>query len=268
MGGSVRFMVTGSAPAPVRLLEFFHELGLPLYEAYGMSENVVPVAMNRPDGYRIGSVGRPLPQNEIRVADDGELLVRGPGLFAGYYRDSGSSELFTANGYYHTGDYAEIDADGFVALKGRKSEIIKTSAGRRISPVGIEAKLEEVPEVDRAVVFGAGRKCLSALLTLSGVHPVPVDSPSCGTPCELESLRRIVNVSVAAVRLLPEAERPAGFLLLRRPLSIERGEITPNLKLRRAVIEAVFRAQLDALYERIGFETASPIIIVAKDNDE
>lgn len=268
MGGGIRFMVTGSAPTPVALLQFFHAIGLPLYEAYGLSENIVPMALNRPGQFQLGTVGRPLEENTLRLDDDGELLVKGAGVFAGYFRDP-RPDCFTADSFYRTGDYASFGAGGFLRLRGRKSEIIKTSTGRRISPVGIEAKIEESPYIDRAVVMGSGRKCLCAILSLNpgATKPQPENTTESqlwqdthfGAEQILLSVRRCVES-------LAEHERPGGYLIVERVLSIDAGELTPNLKLKRNAIAEAFEARINALYERIeaGGDSAVPHLLVAQ----
>ncbi len=166
VGRRMRFMITGSASTPAWLLEFFHGIGLLVLEAYGISENAVPMAANRLQNYRFGSVGRPFAENEIRFADDGEILVRGPGVFAGYFRDAEQQARFTQDGYLQTGDIGHFDADGFLYLTGRKAEIIKTSTGRRISPAAVEAVYAQSPYIDQVVVVGEGRKYLVGLIVL------------------------------------------------------------------------------------------------------
>jgi long-chain acyl-CoA synthetase len=251
MGGNVRFMVTGSAPTPIPLLEFFDAIGLPLYEAYGMSENVVPMALNRPAECRLGTVGKPLPYNETKLAEDGELLVRGAGVFAGYHKDD-RADIFTADGYYRTGDFAKFDDDGFLRLGGRKSEIIKTSTGRRISPLGIEALLQEIAYVDRAVVVGAGRKALAAILIVKADYRLSFD----GSLTQNSRAQRIVREQdlradvTRTLHALPAHEHPIGYLLSSYTLSIEAGELTPNLKLKRKAIESRFESELDQLYRQ------------------
>jgi long-chain acyl-CoA synthetase len=249
MGGRVRFAVTGSAPTPESTLRFFDAIGLPLYEAYGMSECIVPVSLNTPRDFKLGTVGRPLPANHLRFADDGELLIKGCGVFSGYYSEDDRAEIFSEDGFYRSGDYAEIDADGFIRLKGRKSEIFKTSAGRRVSPGGIEAKLQDVACVDRAVVVGAGRKCLAAILTLDRDA---IETHGGDRTRSAEALDETMAAAlVVATAQLPEHERPAGYLVLTEPFTLEKGEITPNLKLRRKVIEERYASQIEALFERI-----------------
>lgn len=266
MGGRVQFMITGSAPTAMRLLEFFDSIGLPLYEAYGLSENIVPMALNRPQAYRLGTVGQPLEENSILIDDDGELLVKGPGVFAGYHNESGAKssrfEAFTSDGYYRTGDYASIDEDGFLRLHGRKSEIIKTSTGRRISPLGIEAALETIPEVGRAIVVGAGRKCLVAILILApGGARTSSQAAFDSQVNPAITLPRSLSTGIAKTcTSLSAHERPAGFLLTNRQLSISGGDLTPNLKLRRKALEERYALHLEALYREIDEKAGETIV--------
>lgn len=268
MGGRTRFMITGSAPTPVRLLEFFDAIGLPLYEAYGLSENVVPMALNRPHECKLGTVGKPLGENSMRIADDGELLVKGKGVFEGYWKDP-RPDLFTGDGFYRTGDYATIDSGGFLQLIGRKSEIFKTSTGRRVSPISIEAALQEVASIDRAVVVGSGRKCLAAILSLRQDGPEESTAKDGGMPAGAKSGSvSAIPPSLApalerAVQRLSPHERPAGFLLVERAFSIERGELTSNLKLRRQAIERNFASDLEGLYRQIDAGCDNPPLVLA-----
>jgi long-chain acyl-CoA synthetase len=250
MGPDLRFMVSGSAPLPVWLMENFHALGWLVLEAYGTSENVVPIAINSPAAYRFGSVGRALPQNEVRLADDGELLVRGPGVFGGYYGSPTEESPLDADGFLHTGDYARRDADGFIWLAGRKSEVFKTSTGRRVAPVPIEARLKQLPYVDYAVVFGRDHPVPVALLCVNSTQlPGP---PQGQAPLPAGTIKQIADDLSAVCANLSGHDRPAGILVTRETLSIARGELTSNLKLRRAPIEAKYRAHLEALYAELG----------------
>ncbi len=242
LGPNLRFMVSGSAPMPVWLLERFHAMGLPVLEAYGVSENIIPVSLNRPDCFRFGSVGRPAPGSEVRLAEDGELLVRGPGVFAGYLGEESAPGPLDANAYLATGDFARIDADGFITLVGRKSEIFKTSTGRRIAPTGIECWLQQVPQLEHAVVFGARRAQPVALLVVTEAEW------RVGGPESFERLRRQLAEASAH---LPAYQRPAGLMITAQALTIAGGELTANLKLRRQVVEAKHASALQELYAHI-----------------
>jgi long-chain acyl-CoA synthetase len=250
MGPNLEFMVSGSAPLPIWLMENFHAIGWLVLEAYGTSENVVPIAINCPEAYRFGSVGLPLPQNEIRFGQDGELLVRGLGVFGGYLAESTDDSPLDADGFLHTGDYARRDVDGFLWLAGRKSEVFKTSTGRRVAPVPIEAKLKQLPYVEYAVVFGRDHPVPVALLCVNP-NQLP-DRPREGVPLTNDTLDTIADDLSNVCAGLPAHDRPAGILVTRESLTISGGELTSNLKLRRTPIETKYRGHLDALYAELG----------------
>ncbi len=243
MGPDLRFMVSGSAPLPRWLIERFDGLGWLVLEAYGTSENVVPIAVGTPESFRFGSVGRILPENEFRFADDGELLIRGPGVFSGHYLgDNGTDGPVDAEGYLHTGDFARLDADGFLWLEGRKSDIFKTSTGRRVAPVPIETELKKIGYVEHAIVAGGDRPYPIALVTLNSQHAIThqLDDPA--------TLERIEADAEAACRQLADCERPGILIVSRQAFTIAGGELTANLKLRRRAIEDRFRTQMADAY--------------------
>jgi long-chain acyl-CoA synthetase len=265
MGGNLRFFISGSAPMPVWLLERFHAFGFPILEAYGLSESIVPVAANRPENFRFGTVGLPLASTEVRLADDGELLLRGPGVFRAYLGDA--VERVDADGFLASGDYATIDGDGFITLTGRKSDLFKTSTGRRIAPAGIEGQLRRIPYVEHAIVFGANRPVVVALLVVS--------AEALGTRLDGRSMIQETTGCAAAVREdiaaavteLASWQRPAGIVLITHPLSIDDGFLTPNLKLRRSRIEQAFAGHLDALYEMLAAAPQAPVAQVRNGGD-
>lgn len=247
LGGEVRFMVSGSAPFPRWLLERFHAMGLLVLEAYGLSENVVPIAINRVDDYAFGSVGRVVAGNTVRIGDDGEVLVRGDGVFAGYLGAPGIDSPLDAAGWLHTGDLGNFDADGRLHLTGRKSEVFKTSTGRKIAPSAVEARLKQIAGLDHVVVFGAARKAIVALVT-----PVPEVLDELRDDASWRAWARTIAERVAAVTATDnDYLRPAGLLLYRGTFTIDGGELTSNLKLRRKAIEARHAVALDALFARL-----------------
>ncbi len=256
VGHRMSFMITGSAPTAVRILEFFDALRLPVLEAYGVSENAVPMAANTPECCRFGSVGKPLTENEIRFAEDGEILVRGPGVFRGYEGGEPGEDCFTPEGYYRTGDIGYCDADGFLFLTGRKAEIIKTSTGRRISPARIEAVYAQSPYIEQVVVIGNGRKYLTGLIV---VRREALERRFAGTgvslPDSVEKLavmrevREVVQTEIESLGTgLASHERIRAFAILPAPLSLERGEMTPTLKLRRDRIAVTYSQLIEELY--------------------
>ncbi|HMM75078.1 MAG TPA: AMP-binding protein [Gammaproteobacteria bacterium] len=247
LGGEVRFMVSGSAPFPRWLLERFHAMGLLVLEAYGLSENVVPIAVNRVDDYAFGSVGRIVAGNEVRLADDGEVLVRGAGVFTGYLGASEVESPLSAEGFLHTGDLGEFDEAGRLRLTGRKSEIFKTSTGRKIAPAAVEARLKQIAGLDHAVVFGAGRKRIVALVT-----PAPEAIDGLREDAAWREWTRAIAARIAEITAEDnDYLRPAGVLVHRAPFTIDGGELTSNLKLRRKQIEERHRVALDALFARL-----------------
>ena len=247
LGPNLRFMISGSAPMPVWLLERFHAIGLLVLEAYGLSENIIPVAVNRPDRFRFGSVGLPL--GEVQLAEDGELLVRGPGVFRGYFGEDAGEARIDREGFLASGDFAAIDADGYVTLTGRKSDIFKTSTGRRVAPALIESLLRQLPQVDYAAVFGAGRTQPTALLVISEAAWQGDQQQFC---------QRFRRETERALAPLPAYLRPAGVALTTRMFTIAGGELTANLKLRRRTIEASFAEVLDELCWHIDNSAGTP----------
>ena len=254
-GGRIAFFISGSAPMPDWLLRNFDAMGMPVLEAYGLSENIVPIACNRVNARRRGSVGRVMSTNEVRVADDGELLCRGPGVCRKYLGTEDVVKL-DQDGFLASGDYAEIDADGFVWLRGRKSEVFKTNTGRRISPVEIEAHLLDSGVADQAVVLGAGRKFLATLVTVK---------PGITRDGEqwLDAFRERLAASLDG---LPEYKRPAGALVLSTPFSPLTGELTANLKLKRKAIEAKHQSAIDQLYTFLEADAMSSSTVATLDH--
>ena len=240
LGGELAYLVSGSAPINPKTIEFFSGLGLPILEAYGTSENAIPIALNRPDAYCPGTVGRPLAPNDVRISEDGEVLVKGPSVFSGYWNKPKDPSLFHG-AYLRTGDEGQWVGAGFLRLTGRRSDIIKTSTGRRVAPGPIEEKFKEIPFVDQALVVGNGRK--GPVLVVSLKEGTPSGGPS---PLS-EALTKTTG-------LLPPLSRPLGIYVLNRPFSLENGELTANLKLRRRNIEERLAPVLDKLYASI--ETA------------
>ena len=226
MGKNMRFMISGSAPCPKSVLNFFWSIGIPLYEAYGLSENIVPVAIGSPTNYRMGSVGKILDANTIKFFEGNEIGVKGSGVFKGYL-ESSNNNLFT-DGYYLTGDTGYIDEEGYLFLTGRKSDWVKSSAGFKISVVNIENALKELTFISQIAVIGS-RKSPLAIIFLN--YPVEDDEISSQFKDKLKEF--------------PRNEQVGGILILDRPFSIEEGEMTPNLKLKRNEIEKLYQKYLD-----------------------
>ncbi len=228
LGGKIKILFTGSAPTAPRLLQFFQAAGMNLLEGYAMSENTLPLAVNRTEAKRIGSVGQVLPPNEIQLENDGEILVRGPGLFNGYWKSDTPEGKFTAEGFFRTGDLGRMDEEGFLFLEGRKDEIIKTSTGRKISPSQVEAVYAASPLFDRVVVIGNNRPGPVALLWLKkNITPTS---------------RMISQELTRLEKFLQPHERAHHFILPKEDLDIAQGTLTPSLKLKRRAIEDRFQS--------------------------
>jgi len=246
----LKYAVTGSAPIDPKLLEFLVDHGVLVLEAYGATENAVPIAASTLRARRFGSVGKPLLQNDLRFGDDGEIFIKGPGVFSGYLGVP-SEDRFTAQGYFKTGDYGYLSEDGFLFLTGRQSEVIKTSTGRKIAPAQVEAVYARCSLVDQVAVFGTGRKSLVALVTVNESALARTERASgTGKPASsFGQLRvRVANEFAQLEQELPPHERLTNFALLDRPFSVRLGEVTPTLKMRRERIEQVHASTIEALY--------------------
>jgi long-chain acyl-CoA synthetase len=223
LGGRLRFFISGSAPLSETLLEAFAALGWPILEAYGISENIIPIAMNAPGACRPGSVGRPLAPNAVRIAEDGEILVKSPGV---------SLALADAqsDGFWRTGDLGRLDEDGFLRITGRKSDVFKLSTGRKIVPRILEEALGRIEGVAHSVAAGHNRQCVVALLNIPEAQWDRLQAQHHGAEGAYRYLREQARSACAH---LPDYSRPAAVAVVRDQFSPQNGELTPNLKLRR-----------------------------------
>jgi long-chain acyl-CoA synthetase len=241
LGGRLKLGISGAAPLSTDVMEFFHALGVPVIEGYGLTETGSSATVNEPDDFRIGTVGRPVEGAEIRLADDGEILIRSDAVFAGYYKDpEATAAALSDDGWLSTGDVGELDADGFLRITDRKKDLIITAGGKNIAPQNLENALKSSRFVSQAIVVGDRRPYVTALVT--------VDAP------ELASSGRdpqqLVQELVDDVnRDRTRVEQIKRFVILPRDFSAEDGEVTPTLKLRRAVIHEHFAAEIEKLYE-------------------
>ena len=250
----VKQMVTGAAPISEDTLRFFWALGLPLYEVYGLSENCGPASTGRPGMSRIGTVGPPMPGVEIKIAADGEILVKGGNVFRGYFKDeAATADALDEAGFLHTGDVGELD-DGFLRVTDRKKDLIITAGGKNISPSNIEVALKRQAYVGQAVVIGDRRPFIAALLTIDA-EKVPALAGEVGEPADIEMLsssdrvREIFQKGVDAVNEgLSNVERVKKFTILGNDLSIDGGELTPTLKVKRKTVNEKYRDQIEAIY--------------------
>jgi len=251
-----RFCATSAAPIGLDTLEYFLGLGIPILEVYGMSECSGPATAVRHDRHRTGTSGFALDGAELRIADDGEVLIRGPHVFLGYYRDADATRAARdADGWLHSGDVGSIDEDGFLRITDRKKELIITAGGKNVAPQIIEAKLREIPAISQAVVIGDRRPFLTALLTLDPAR-LGREAERAGSParnpeqaCACPVLRAWLETRIGEVNSrLARYETIKRFRLLPRELSVEEDELTPTLKLKRRVIAERYAAEIAELY--------------------
>jgi long-chain acyl-CoA synthetase len=240
MGGRLRVGVSGAAPLSTDVMDFFHALGVPVIEGYGLTECASSATVNEPSNFRIGTVGRPVEGAEIRVADDGEILIRSDAVFAGYYKEpDATAEALTGDGWLRTGDVGEIDADGFLRITDRKKDLIITAGGKNIAPQNLENALKSSRFVSQAIVVGDRRPYVTALVTLDEAEV----ASSGRDPQELVQAL-VDNVNRDRTRV----EQIKRFVILPRDFSQEDGEVTPTLKLRRNVIHEHFADEIEKLY--------------------
>jgi long-chain acyl-CoA synthetase len=254
-GGRVRLATSGGAALPTSVAEYLDALGVTVLGAYGLTEHLC-VAFNRPERYTFDSAGPPMPGTELRIAPDGEVLVRrGPLTFAGYHgRPEETAAAFTADGWLLTGDLGELGEDGNLRVTGRKKELIALSTGKKVAPLPIEAQLARDPWISQAMLYGEGRKFVSALLTLrpsaleAWARERALDPEHPGLHRHPELLAR-VQAAVDRVNAgLSRTEQVRAWVVIGGELTAEAGELTPTLKLRRAAVAEKYRDTLDALY--------------------
>jgi long-chain acyl-CoA synthetase len=250
--GRARFCVSGAAPIAKETLEFFASLDLLVCEVYGQSEGTGPTSTNRPGKARLGTVGPPYPGVEVKIAEDGEILVRGSNVFLGYYKEPEATAETLKDGWLCSGDLGQFDKDGYLVITGRKKEIIITAGGKNIAPKNIEAGLKNHPLIAEAVVIGDRRKFLSALISLDpdAARRFADERGHKGEPRELAELVAEVQKAVDEVNsTLARVETVKKFRIIPRPFSIETGELTPTLKVKRKVVNKNFESEIESMYQ-------------------
>jgi long-chain acyl-CoA synthetase len=258
LGGRMRVVFCGGAAVPLFVHEFFQAIGVPVQEAWGLTETSPIITMNgpTPDTLRLGSVGRPLPSYEMRVADDGELLARGPSVFKGYWnKPDRTAEVFDNEGFFHTGDIGIIDDDGFVFITDRKKDLIVTAGGKNIAPQPVESLLKQSPLVENAVLIGDGRPFVVALLAPDpdsvaawarerGLDP----SDLAATLAHPDLARQYEEVVEAVNANLARFEQIKDFRVLPRAFTVDGGELTPTMKVKRRVVAEASADLIEAMY--------------------
>ena len=255
-GGRVRIFVVGGAPLGIDTAQWFASVGIALWEGYGLTETSPVIALNTPLTHRMGAVGMPMSNIELKLAADGELLVRGPSIFHGYWhKPEATAEAFDPEGWFRTGDIAHLDADGFLYITDRKKELLKTSGGKMVAPQPIENKLKTHLLVAQAALVGDKHKYISVLISPNFValedwarhHGIPAENRE-----DLVADSRVIAQYAEIVReancSLANFETMKRFRVVAQEWAQETGELTPSMKLKRRVIKEQYAAEIDALY--------------------
>ena len=255
-GGRIKLAITGAAPIEEDILSFFFAAGVPVLEGYGMTETAAAITLNTVAEHRLGTVGRPLPGCEVRIADDGEVLLRGPNIFMGYHNDDEATRETLRDGWLYSGDLGELDDDGYLRITGRKKDLIITSSGKNITPSNIESALKQSRWISHAVIFGDRRPYLTALLTLDPDEAGALAEKLGVASKELADLAQDKAVRDELQTMLDEVNRKFArvaqvkkFALLDRDFSQEDEELTPTLKVKRNVVYERHKDVFERLYD-------------------
>jgi long-chain acyl-CoA synthetase len=253
-GGELKLAVTGAAPINPEILRFFDAAGVLVVEGWGMTETSTAATIATAETFRFGTVGKPFPGCEVRIAEDGEILVRGPNVFQGYYKNEEATAETLVDGWLQTGDIGEIDPDGYVKITGRKKDIIITAGGKNITPANLEAEIKQHPLVSQCVVIGDRRPYLVALVTLdpdeatafAKEHGLPGDPEALASN---ELVRRTLDEHLEKVNSkFARVEQVKKTAILPHDLSQEGGELTPTMKVKRSVVADKYAPKIEALY--------------------
>jgi len=255
LGGRAQYAVSGGGPLGERLGHFFRGVGLTVLEGYGLTETTAPVSVNLPEKTKIGSVGPMLPGGSVRIGDDGEILLQGPQVFRGYWKNPTATAEAIVDGWFSTGDLGELDDDGYLRITGRKKEILVTAGGKNVAPAVLEDRLRAHPLVSQCIVVGDAKPFIAALLTLdeemlpawlsnNGLPALPV-AEAAQHEAVLEALQSAVDETNRAVS---KAESIRKFEVLDNDFTVESGHLTPSLKLKRNVVMGDFSERVDRLY--------------------
>jgi long-chain acyl-CoA synthetase len=257
IGGRVRFFVSGSAPLRSDLIRFFSAVGIPIYEGYGLTEASPVITCNCPKAMRLGSVGQPFPNVRVRIAEDGEILARGPNTTSGYFRKpEATKELYTDDGWLKTGDIGRVDDDGYLYITDRKKNVIKTASGKMVAPQPIEIRLVHSPVVADAIVVGDKRKFVSAILLPdfvaleSRARTEGISASSRESLVEQPAVQAMFQHAIdEANQGLARHETVKRFIIIPDELTIADGSLTPSMKMKRPVVIERYESRIDALYD-------------------
>ncbi|MEV4070539.1 AMP-dependent synthetase/ligase [Nonomuraea fuscirosea] len=248
-GGRLSAAVSGGSALGDRLGHFFRGVGIEVFEGYGLTETSAPVSVNMPGANKIGTVGKPLPGVTLRIGDDGEILAKGRNVFTGYWEnDAATADVIDSDGWFHTGDLGELDADGYLRITGRKKEILVTAAGKNVAPGPLEDALRAHPLISQAMIVGDGRPFVAALITLDP-EAVPAGSTVAGLREDPATQAEIQSAVDRANLMVSKAEQIKKFVILDADITEESGHLTPTLKVKRNVVMRDFSGEIDRLYD-------------------
>jgi long-chain acyl-CoA synthetase len=255
LGGHVEYSVSGGAPLGARLGHFYRGIGLNILEGYGLTETTAPSAINRPAAVKIGTVGQPLPGMSLRIADDGEVLIKGYHVFAAYWRNPEATAEAKPDGWFHSGDVGELDDQGYLKITGRKKEILVTAGGKNVAPAVLEDRLRAHPLISQCIVVGDQKPFIGALVTLDA-EMLPTWLSNTGKPAmDVHTAARDADVRAAvqtavddANKAVSKAEAIRKFDILDDDFTEANGYLTPSLKLKRNLVMKDFATQVEALY--------------------
>jgi long-chain acyl-CoA synthetase len=256
-GGRIKFAVSGAAPIAPEILEFFFAAGVPVYEGWGMTETTSIGTLNLPGAFKFGTIGRPVAGADVRIADDGEIEIAGEIIMRGYWNNpEATDEVMTPDGYLRTGDLGSIDEDGFVTITGRKKDIIITAGGKNLTPANLEGDLRRSRWISQVIMYGDRKPFPVALVTLdpeqilpwAKEHDLPTDVAEL---CERDEVRALIQADLDAVNAnYAQVEQIKKFAILPRDFTLEDGELTPSLKLKRNVVYATYADDFERLYDK------------------
>ena len=258
LGGKCELAISGGAPLGSRLGHFYRGIGVTIYEGYGLTETTAAFAVNTIGFQRVGSVGRPLPGNTVRIAEDGEIQLRGPVVFDGYWRNEVATAESLDDGWFRTGDLGSVDDDGYITISGRKKELIVTAGGKNVSPAGLEDQLRAGALISQAVVVGDQKPFIGALITLDpdafdrwkSSHGKAAGATAADLQTDPELVAEIDAAVADANKSVSHAESIKKYRLLPHDFSEENGELTPTMKLKRNVITAAYADEIESIYAR------------------
>ena len=259
LGGQVSWALSAGAPLGTRLAHFYRGAGITVYEVYGMTENFGPATLSHHGAMRVGTVGRPIPGSTIRIADDGEILIKGPHVMAGYWNNpAATAETIDPDGWLHTGDIGQLDDDGYLSITGRKKDLIVTSGGKNVAPAVLEDRARASRLVSQIMVVGDNRPFVAALVTLDReflptwleLRHRPTDTPAEKLADDPEVRAEIQQAIDQANTAVSRAESIRAFRILPDDFTVEGGQLTPSMKLKRDVVSTAHAADIEALYSR------------------